>query len=111
MPVLQQSELFLLPSESESFGLAALEAMSCGVPVVASKVGGVPELITHGVNGFLADVGDVKAMSEFALTLLRDEEKQRAFSVAARESVLAKFEQSLLVKRYEDYYYRILGRE
>ena len=111
VPVLQQSELFLLPSESESFGLAALEAMSCGVPVVASKVGGVPELITHGVNGFLADVGDVKAMAEFALTLLRDEEKQRAFSIAARESVLAKFEQSLLVKRYEDYYYRILGRE
>lgn len=70
--LLRGGDLFLLPSETESFGLAALEAMACGVPVIASRVGGLPEVVTEGESGFLAEVGDVSTMTERAVELLRD---------------------------------------
>lgn len=73
--VLRGADLFLLPSETESFGLAALEAMACGVPVIASRVGGLPEVVTDGESGFLAGVGDVTAMTERAVEVLRDPER------------------------------------
>jgi N-acetyl-alpha-D-glucosaminyl L-malate synthase BshA len=73
--LLRGGDLFLLPSETESFGLAALEAMACGVPVIASRVGGLPEVVTEGESGFLADVGDVATMTERAITVLSDPER------------------------------------
>ena len=71
-PLLEAADVLLLPSETESFGLVALEAMASGVPVVASDVGGLPEVVEHGVTGFLAPVGDVEAMAGFCLELLKD---------------------------------------
>ncbi|MDX1382834.1 MAG: N-acetyl-alpha-D-glucosaminyl L-malate synthase BshA, partial [Thermoanaerobaculia bacterium] len=82
--LLVHADLFLLPSETESFGLAALEAMACGVPVVASDVGGLPEVIEDGVSGFLRPVGDVAGMASAALRLLRNDEERWQFGEAAR---------------------------
>jgi N-acetyl-alpha-D-glucosaminyl L-malate synthase BshA len=110
VPILQASDLFLLPSETESFGLAALEAMSCGVPVIATNVHGIPEVVEHGRTGFLSDVGDVDEMAKHALELLRDDELYSRFSHAARQSVLDRFTLPKLVDRYEQYYSRILGK-
>ena len=109
VPVLQRSDLFLLPSESESFGLAALEALSCGVPVVGAKGHGLQEVVKHGETGFLADVGDVDAMAAFALRVLTDRELRERQSAAARRLVLEKFDQNVMTNAYQDYYYRILG--
>jgi N-acetyl-alpha-D-glucosaminyl L-malate synthase BshA len=108
--VLQASDLFLLPSESESFGLAALEAMSCGVPVIASNVHGIPEVVDHGINGYLSDVGDTHSMAKFAIELLRDQDKQKEFSIQARKHAVDDFSQDRIVAMYEDYYYRILAK-
>ena len=106
--ILQCSDLFLLPSESESFGLAALEAMSCGVPVVGSNVQGIPEVVIHGETGFLSQVGDVESMAKHSLELLNNESKQREFAKSSRERVLSEFAVESVVDLYEDYYYRIL---
>ena len=78
--VLCAANLLLLPSETESFGLVALEAMASGVPVIASDVGGLPEVVEHGVTGFLAPVGDVDKMAEYATQILADCGTCRAFS-------------------------------
>src|SRR5258706_6293509 len=83
-PLLAAADLFLLPSESESFGLAALEAMACGVPVLATRTGGIPELVQDGVSGGLSATGDVEAMAEFAVGLLGDPARHRSFREAAR---------------------------
>jgi len=82
--ILRGSDLFLLPSETESFGLAALEAMACAVPVVATAVGGVPEVVVHGETGFLTPKGDVDAMIAHSLRLLRDGALQRACATLPR---------------------------
>ena len=89
--MLAGADLFLLPSETESFGLAALEALACEVPVIASRVGGVPEVVGDGENGFLLPVGDVDGMAEAALSLLRDEDRRRAFGVAGRRWAETRF--------------------
>lgn len=107
--VLASSDLFLLPSQSESFGLAALEAMACGVPVIATRTGGVPELIQHGVTGFLSDVGDVREMADNAIKLLTDSKLRAEFGAAARNIAETKFELTKIADSYEDYYYKILG--
>ncbi len=107
--VLQCSDLFLLPSETESFGLASLEAMSCAVPVISSEVGGIPEVVTHGETGFLAPVGDIEAMAKNALTLLSNNALQKKFGTAARKRVLENYALEPVVSQYEDYYMRILG--
>ena len=107
--VLSQLDLFLLPSEYESFGLAALEAMACGVPVVASRTGGLPEVIEDGKCGYLCEVGDVKTMAERAAELLGDKQKITRFSAAARERARNEFEPSRIVDIYEDFYLQIIG--
>ncbi|MBL8935974.1 MAG: N-acetyl-alpha-D-glucosaminyl L-malate synthase BshA [Archangium sp.] len=106
-PHLRRGAVFLLPSELESFGLAALEAMSCGVPVVASNVGGLPEVVTHGVNGFLHAVGDVAAMAESARTLLDDTELHHRKSKAARDAAVSRFQLSPIVDQWEAHYRRL----
>ncbi|HLU50057.1 MAG TPA: N-acetyl-alpha-D-glucosaminyl L-malate synthase BshA, partial [Planctomycetota bacterium] len=83
--VLAQLDLFILPSEYESFGLAALEAMACGVPVISTRTGGVPELIEHGVSGYLCEVGDYECMASLAVDLLRTTPRRDAMRQAARE--------------------------
>lgn len=109
LEVLQQAEVFLLPSEIESFGLAALEAMSCGVPVVASRTGGVPEVVTDGEDGFLAPVGDIAAMATAVTRLMQDDALHARMSRAARATAETRFQREPMVTRYEDYYYRVLG--
>jgi L-malate glycosyltransferase len=104
---LAAADVFLLPSESESFGVAALEAMSCGVPVVASAVGGLPEVVEHGVSGMLAPVGDIEAMASHALAL-GDAARWAAFSLAARARAVERFARAPAIDRYESLYRRLL---
>jgi L-malate glycosyltransferase len=106
--VLQASDLFILPSQTESFGLAALEAMACGAPVVATRAGGLPEVIDDGVNGILEPVGSVEAMGRRAVELLRDPERHAAMRAAA----IAKAEQfsaDRIVPMYETFYQEVLA--
>lgn len=108
--LLRASDVFLLPSQTESFGLAALEAMACGVPVVASDVGGLPEVIVDGVAGFLAPMGDVERMSTAARRLLVDEALFDRMSKAARQVAEERFSLRPTVDRYEALYRRMLSR-
>ncbi|HET8884871.1 MAG TPA: N-acetyl-alpha-D-glucosaminyl L-malate synthase BshA [Salinimicrobium sp.] len=101
------SDLFLLPSESESFGLAALEAMVNGVPVISTNTGGLPEVNIHGVSGYLSDFGDVNEMAANALLILSDEEKLKTFKANARKTA-EKFDIKKIVPLYEDLYLRAL---
>ncbi|MGH9863626.1 MAG: N-acetyl-alpha-D-glucosaminyl L-malate synthase BshA [Candidatus Acidiferrales bacterium] len=101
-------DLFLLPSESESFGLAALEAMACEVPVIASDVGGLREVIHQGEDGCLLPVGNVEAMSRCALELLSQPERGREMGRRARESARARFCSTLIIPRYEAFYQQVL---
>jgi L-malate glycosyltransferase len=104
------ADLFLLPSSSESFGLVALEAMASGVPVVASRTGGLPEVVVHGQTGYLAEPGDVEAMAEAGLDVLRDPARWREMSRSARETAVERFGVDGVVTRYEHFYERVLGR-
>jgi N-acetyl-alpha-D-glucosaminyl L-malate synthase BshA len=106
--LLRAADLFLLPSASESFGLAALEAMACGVPVVASRVGGVPEVVEDGESGALVPVGDVDAMAERAVELLEPDRWKRARAAAV--SAALKFDEAKIVPMYEALYARVLER-
>jgi N-acetyl-alpha-D-glucosaminyl L-malate synthase BshA len=109
--VISMADLMLLPSEKESFGLVALEAMACGVPTVATYAGGLPELITHGETGYLAKIGDVDTMANYAITFLRDpkrkEEMRELCLIRAREH----FCNNIITSQYENIYYRILNLE
>ncbi len=109
-PILKSADLLLLPSETESFGLAALEAMASGVPVVASDVGGLPEVVEHGVSGFLAPVGDVEAMADYSMKILLDCAVEKRFARAARKRAVEHFSYESIVPRYEAIYERLLGR-
>ncbi len=102
------ADLFLLPSETESFGLAALEAMSCGAPVVASRVGGVPEVVEDGVSGALLPVGDVAGMAEAATDILQDGARWRRMSEAARAVATDRFSVDRVVPVYEEFYRSVL---
>ena len=102
------SDVLLMPSELETFGLAALEGMACEVVPIATRTGGVPELIEHGVTGFLADVGDVETMARYAIDLLSDESALRAMGKRARAAAQEKFCASKIIPLYEDFYRRVL---
>ncbi len=107
--LLPLADLMLLPSELESFGLAALEAMACKVPTIATRVGGVPELIDDGVNGLLFPIGDVDAMSAGAIQLLADRTRLQAMRDAARKTATTRFCSTKIVPQYVQYYERILA--
>ena len=113
LPVIEEvlvgADVFLLPSESESFGLAALEALACEVPVVATAVGGVPEVVVDGECGYLCPVGDVECMAAAVLRLLRDEPLRRAFGAAGRRRAVEVFAQDAIVARYRAIYERVLA--
>jgi N-acetyl-alpha-D-glucosaminyl L-malate synthase BshA len=98
-----------LPSEMEAFGLAALEAMACGVPPVATRTGGVPDLIQHGVDGFMEPVGDTNAQADRIVALLTNDTLYGSISEAARKTALTRFCTDLIIPRYEAHYRRTLG--
>jgi N-acetyl-alpha-D-glucosaminyl L-malate synthase BshA len=106
---LSSADLFLLPSQLESFGLAALEAMACEVPVVATNVGGIPEVVTHGVDGFLTDPGDVKAAGQYALDILSRADRGREMGHLARKNAKSRFCANDVIPQYERYYQRVLA--
>jgi N-acetyl-alpha-D-glucosaminyl L-malate synthase BshA len=108
IPLLSAADLFLLPSAQESFGLAALEAMACEVPVVASRVGGLPEVIEDGVSGFLHPPEDLDALAASAVSLLTDATLHRRITTAARKTVRERFCADRVVPMYEKYYQSVL---
>ena len=110
LPLLSASDVFLLPSAQESFGLAALEAMACGVPVVASRVGGLPEVIEHGVSGFLHALDDLDGMARSAARLLMDAALHQRITEAARRIVHERFCDVKIVPMYEACYEDVLAR-
>ena len=109
--VLVDADLFLLPSETESFGLSALEALSCEVPVIATAVGGLPEVVRHGENGYLFQPGDVEHMADAALGLLRDPERRRAFGRHGRQWAVDRFDQATVVEQYRRVYRKALEED
>jgi glycosyltransferase involved in cell wall biosynthesis len=105
--ILAVSDLFIIPSSNESFGLAALEAMACEVPVISSNAGGLPEVNIHGVTGFLSEVGDVKSLAENSLLLLQNPAMLQTFRQNALEQA-KRFDISFILPKYEDDYETIL---
>lgn len=103
------AHVLLLPSELESFGLAALEAMACGVPPVATNVGGLPELVTHGVDGFLEAPGDIAAHAARVCELLTDKDLYVRMAAAARHTAESRFCTSIIIPKYERYYREVTG--
>jgi N-acetyl-alpha-D-glucosaminyl L-malate synthase BshA len=110
-PLLASADLFVLPSESESFGLSALEALASGVPVVASRAGGLPEVVREGVTGALCAVGDVEGMARAAVHILGDAERWRTMSDAAAADARARFSLDEVVSQYEALYRRAVARQ
>lgn len=108
--ILPIAKLFLLPSDAESFGLAALEAMACGVPVIGTHAGGLPEVVEHGRTGYLLSVGDVEGMAAAALTLLRDPDLWHDFSLEARRRAVEEYPREGIVSRYRNLYEETLTR-
>jgi len=109
VPLLSAADLFLMPSQSESFGLSALEAMACGVPVVSSSVGGLPELVAHGETGFIAEIGDIQRMARYAIDLLTNDQKHTLFAEASRRRAVEMFDIKKVVDLYERYYEKVLS--
>jgi N-acetyl-alpha-D-glucosaminyl L-malate synthase BshA len=109
LPLLSIADVFILPSAQESFGLAALEAMACEVPVVASNVGGLPEVIDHGINGFLHPPGDLDGMARSAVALLTDPVLHQKVAAAAHDKVRQTFCEEKIVPLYEAYYQEVLA--
>jgi len=106
--LLSIADIFLLPSENESFGLSALEAMSCQVPVIGTNTGGLPEVVEHGRTGWLERIGDVKSMAERGKQLLNDDSLREEMGQNARQVALERFHQDKIVDIYEKYYERII---
>jgi L-malate glycosyltransferase len=104
------SDILLLPSEQESFGLAALEALACQVPVIASQVGGLPEVVDDGETGFLSPVGSVDKMADDAVRLLSDKTLRRQMGRRARELAIARYSTDKIIPQYIEFYEKILGR-
>jgi N-acetyl-alpha-D-glucosaminyl L-malate synthase BshA len=108
--ILPLADIMLMPSQLESFGLAALEAMACNVVPIATRVGGVPEVIEHGISGFLGDVGDVDTMAKYAIDLLNDESALQAMGKACRSVAQSRFCTTRIIPQYEEFYRRVLER-
>jgi glycosyltransferase involved in cell wall biosynthesis len=108
-PLLAGADLFLLPSASESFGLSALEALASGVPVVASRAGGLSEVVRDGETGALRDVGDVAAMAAAGVDILGDRDRWAAMSAAAAADARTRFAQDAVVSQYEALYARAVA--
>jgi N-acetyl-alpha-D-glucosaminyl L-malate synthase BshA len=108
--LLNCGDVLLLPSDIESFGLAALEGMACGVPAICSRVGGVPEVIRDGVEGFLVEARDVQTMAARAVEILSNPERQAEMSRAARKRALRQFCSNNIIPLYEDLYRRVLSQ-
>jgi N-acetyl-alpha-D-glucosaminyl L-malate synthase BshA len=107
--ILSVSDLFLMPSQSESFGLAALEAMACKVPVISSNAGGLPELNVDGITGFLKDIGDIQGMADKSIYILEDEARLATF----KENALARakeFDLTKILPQYENYYIEVIEK-
>jgi N-acetyl-alpha-D-glucosaminyl L-malate synthase BshA len=104
------ADIMLMPSEVESFGLAALEAMACEVVPIATRAGGVPEVIEHGKSGYLAEVGDVETMARYAIDLLSNDELLQQMAKQARAAAKERFCATKIVAQYEDFYRRVLER-
>jgi len=104
------ADVLLLPSELESFGLAALEAMACRVVPIATRVGGIPELIEHGKSGYLAEVGDVETMARYAIEILSNEDRFKEMAQACRSVAQSRFCSSRIIPQYEEFYRRVLER-
>ena len=109
--LIRLAHVLLMPSEMESFGLAALEAMACGVPAVGTRVGGVPELITDGEDGYLESVGDVEGQSARVVQLLTDDALHARMAAAARKTASTRFCTDKIIPQYLEYYEAILNRE
>jgi L-malate glycosyltransferase len=107
--LLSSADVFLLPSAQESFGLAAAEAMACGTPVVASRVGGLPEVITHDETGFLHAPDDLEGMAASALALLTDSALRNRLSQAARATIVERYCEERIVPMYEEFYARLIN--
>jgi len=108
--LLPQAHVLLMPSELEGFGLAALEGMACGVPPVATNVGGVPELVTHGADGYLEAVGDIAAQAARVVALLSEPRLHEKMAQAARHTALTRFCTESIIPLYEKYYREVLDR-
>jgi L-malate glycosyltransferase len=106
---LSAADLFLLPSDHESFGLAALEAMACEVPVIATNVGGVPEVIEHGIDGYLVAPRDVDAAAGYAIEILSRPDRGRELGARARANARSKYCAEDVIPRYESYYRQVLS--
>jgi N-acetyl-alpha-D-glucosaminyl L-malate synthase BshA len=109
VPLLSSADLMLMPSQSESFGLSALEAMACEVPVISTSVGGLPELQIHGETGYIAEIGDIDRMARYAIELLTNTQKHALFSAAARQRAVNSFAIEKIVNQYEAYYEQCLA--
>jgi N-acetyl-alpha-D-glucosaminyl L-malate synthase BshA len=104
------ADVFLLPSELESFGLAALEAQACEVPVIATRIGGIPEVVSEGETGYLSDVGDVQKMSDDTLRLLGDEDMRRAFGEKGRELAVQRYGSDKIIPQYIAFYEQVIHK-
>jgi N-acetyl-alpha-D-glucosaminyl L-malate synthase BshA len=104
------SDIFLLPSELESFGLAALEAQACELPVIATRIGGIPEVVSDGETGYLSEIGDIEKMAADTIKLLRDEDQRRAFGKRGRELAVERYSTEKIIPEYISFYENVLHR-
>ncbi len=104
------ADLVLLPSEQESFGLSALEAQACEVPVIATRIGGIPEVINDGETGFLSEIGNVEKMGEDAIKLLQDNDLRREFGRRGRELAIARYGTGKIIPQYIEFYEKVLSK-
>ncbi|HKX82731.1 MAG TPA: glycosyltransferase, partial [Pyrinomonadaceae bacterium] len=103
------SDIFLLPSELESFGLAALEAQACELPVIATRIGGIPEVVTDGETGYLSDIGDTDKMAADTLRLLMDDDLRTKFGSKGRELAIQRYSISKIIPQYVSYYEKVVA--
>ena len=107
--ILNAADIFLMPSQSESFGLSALEAMACAKPAISSSVGGLPELVIHNETGYIAEIGDVERMSKYAVDLLTNEKKYNIFAKNSLDRAVNHFDKDLVLPKYIEYYEKVLS--